>query len=283
MTSTRISQFSREGLVFDAIDTGPLDSGELPVVLLHGFPESAASWAGVTAILNENGLRTVAPDQRGYSPGARPPHVRDYRMSELVDDVLALIDTLGVPKVHLVSHDWGSGVAWVVAAQHPDRVASLTALAVPHPRAFIWAMPRGQALRSWYMVAMQVPVIPEWTMSKLAPLAVKQARKAGREPSLTSRLAAEAAEAGILHGGANWYRALRFDNGMGTPKVSVPTTYIWGDRDRYLSRAGARRCSDTVTGPYEFIVLRGADHWMPQKRTAEIAEAVLARIKSVRV
>ena len=72
--------------------------------------------------LHEAGLRTYAPDQRGYSPGARPSRRRDYRTSLLVADTVALIERIGRP-VHLVGHDWGAAVAWSVAADRPDLCA----------------------------------------------------------------------------------------------------------------------------------------------------------------
>ena len=105
----RITSYARDGWVFDVRDTGPLDGD--PVVLLHGFPERASSWDAVAAQLHEAGLRTLAPDQRGYSPRARPRTRWGYRATELVADVAALVDVVGRP-VHLVGHDWGAFVAW---------------------------------------------------------------------------------------------------------------------------------------------------------------------------
>ena len=101
------------------------------VVLLHGFPERASHWDGVTRLLHEQGYRTLAPDQRGYSPGARPRRRSSYRMSKLVGDVVALIEEYGDP-VHLVGHDWGAAVAWTLAGSRPDLVLSLTTVSV-HP------------------------------------------------------------------------------------------------------------------------------------------------------
>lgn len=84
-----MDQYGRDGLVFDVIDEGPADGPV--VVLLHGFPQLNTTWNGVIQRLTARGYRCLASNQRGYSPGARPTRVKDYRVSELVGDVAALI------------------------------------------------------------------------------------------------------------------------------------------------------------------------------------------------
>ena len=143
-----MEQFRRGDLVFDVIDAGPADGPV--VVLLHGFPEQNTMWQPVISRLTAQGYGCLAPLQRGYSPGARPPRRRDYRISELAEDIRTLIDASGGSRVHLVGHDWGSTVAWQVAQQFPDRLLTLTALSVPHPGAFLKAMLTSrQGLASW--------------------------------------------------------------------------------------------------------------------------------------
>ena len=107
-----------------------------PVLLLHGFPETSASWAAVTPRLTEAGLRTYAVDQLGYSPGARPAEVEAYALTNLAQVTADLMTAMDVPVADVVGHDWGANVAWALAAWHPDRVRSLTAVSVPHPTAF---------------------------------------------------------------------------------------------------------------------------------------------------
>src|SRR3954471_2509886 len=118
-------QFTRSGFTFDVSDDGPADAPV--IVLLHGFPENRTSWAALTPLLLEAGFRVLAPDQRGYSPGARPTSRRSYAMPELVADALALVDAAGAQRVHVVGHDWGGGVAWGFAHAPPDRPHTVTA------------------------------------------------------------------------------------------------------------------------------------------------------------
>ena len=122
------------------------------VVLLHGFPQSAQSWIGVSRPLLAAGYRGHAPDQRGCTRHARPRSQRAYRLNELVEDVVALVDAAGVDRVHLVGHDWGGGVAWMVAATRPDRLHTLTVVSSPHPRAVVGAMLTSrQLLQAWHV------------------------------------------------------------------------------------------------------------------------------------
>lgn len=273
----RITSYERAGLAFDVIDEGPLDGP--PVVLLHGFPQRATSWAKVTPLLGEAGFRTYAPDQRGYSPGARPRGRRAYKATELVDDVVALIDRIDAP-VHLVGHDWGAAVAWGVAARHADRLASLTAVSVGHSQAFLRALRTAdQARRSWYMGLFQLPFVPERLLSGKW-FVQKFLGGSGMTREMLATYRVEIVDGGALTGGLNWYRAIPFALRDEVPDVSVPTTFIWSDGDRALGRRMAELTEEHVDGPYELIEFTGASHWIPEERPADLAEAIISRARS---
>src|SRR5262249_2505673 len=135
---------ARSGLAFTADVAGPA-GGDL-VLLLHGFPESRHSWRGALPELARAGYRAVAPDQRGYSPGARPDpaDLSHYAFGKLVQDAIDVADAAGAAgkRFHLVGHDWGGQVSWGVANAHPERLASLTVLSRPHPLSFRRALQR---------------------------------------------------------------------------------------------------------------------------------------------
>jgi pimeloyl-ACP methyl ester carboxylesterase len=279
MARRRIRTFTHEDLTFDVLDAGPLDGPA--VVLLHGFPERASHWDAVAALLHTHGLRTLAPDQRGYSPGARPRGRSAYRMSQLVGDTVALIERYGAP-VHLVGHDWGAAVAWATAIARPDLVRTLTTVSVPHPAAFARSLlTSNQALRSWYMVAFQPPGLVE-TVARRAP-AVMDAwlRRSGLTGSEAARFRTEIVEYGALPGALGWYRALPLSMGSARRPVLVPTTHVWSDGDAALARRGAELTEDHVDAPYELRVLKGVSHWIPTQAPGELADAILARIEGV--
>ena len=279
-----IDVVERDGLALDVRDEGPRD-GEV-VVLLHGFPQDSGCWAEVTPTLHAAGLRTLAPDQRGYSPAASPSDVSAYRVSALAADVLAVLDAAQVRSAHVVGHDWGGAVAWYLGAHHADRVDSLTVASTPHPAALAHAMTRSsQPLRSWYTLAVQVPVLPELVLSRTLEPAL---RLSGLPPHLARRYARRFATASDLRGPLAWYRAagrrppweVLDAVGAGSGTVDVPTTYVWGRRDPALGRAAAQATRDHVTGDYLFVEL-DAGHWLPELNPHEVAGAVLDRVRHV--
>lgn len=277
---SRLTSYARDGLTFDVRDDGPEDG--TPVVLLHGFPERASCWREVAPLLHEAGLRTYAPDQRGYSPGARPSGRRAYAVPELVADVVALIEEIGGP-VHLVGHDWGANVGWSVAARHPELVRTWTAVSVPHPAAFVKAMrSTRQGLHSWYMGLFQLPLVVEGLARWEGGPVDQGLRRTGMTRDEVARFRAEIVEYGALSPALGWYRALPLSRGRGMGgRVRVPTTLVWSTRDSAIARPGVDWCEQYVDAPYELVVLDGVSHWIPTHAPRQLADAILSRAGSV--
>lgn len=275
--------FSRDGLSFRVVDSGPRNGR--PVVLLHGFPQSPACWEAVTPLLNARGYRTVAPEQRGYSPGARPRWRWQYRLPDLVGDVVTLVDRLGADKVDLVGHDWGAVVAWATAAWHPDRVRTLSALSVPHPSAMLRAqLDSRQALASWYIWLFQVPWLPERAGSPLRPAArtrlVDALVASGQSRDRAERDVDAMADRTRLTGALQWYRAIPLTpptRRVGT--VTVPTLYVWSDGDRAVAEKAAEGAGRHVSGPYQYVRLEGVSHWVPEEVPRQVADLLDSHLR----
>ena len=104
----------------------------LPVVMVHGFPESWYSWRHQLQALGDAGFRAIAIDVRGYGHSAAPADIEAYAMTALVGDVIAIIDDLDADDAVVVGHDWGAPVAWNTALLRPDRVRGVAGLSVPY-------------------------------------------------------------------------------------------------------------------------------------------------------
>ncbi len=249
------------GLRFDALQEGP-DHGQL-VLFLHGFPEFADAWIDIMHPLAAAGFRAVAVDQRGYSPGARPPKVEDYAVDYLLSDILGFADTLGSGQFHLAAHDWGGLLAWSLAAAYPDRIQSLTVLSTPHPDAFLAAVEKDedQKQRSRYISLFRMPGGAAESLFQADNYRCLRGVYQGKVPEqLVNENVRRLSQPGALTAALNWYRALNLDTRIG--HVSVPTLYVWGSQDMALGEVAAVGTAIYVDGPYRFERLDGRSHWL---------------------
>jgi len=275
-----VETFTRDGLVFDVQDRGP--SAAEAIVLLHGFPENRTCWDGIVAALTSAGYRTLAPNQRGYSPRARPPHSDAYAMTELAADIVALLDQAAVERAHIVGHDWGGAVAWALAGNHPDRVRTLTALSTPHPKAFRRALGSSdQAARSHYMQFFQLEGIAERKLLENDGVRFNDLLVASGLDRETARGYVEfLRQPEALTGALNWYRAMRHRSSSNVPTITTPTLYVWSTNDVALGREAAELTARYVTGPYRFEILDGVSHWIPEEVPERAAELVLGHVRA---
>ena len=267
-----MDSFQHDGCRFEVADSGPPDG---PVVIaLHGFPETNRSWDRVTPLLTDAGYRVLAPNQRGYSPGARPRGRRAYGLSHLAADVVALADRAGAGRFHVIGHDWGGAVAWALAAWHAERLRTVTSLATPHGRAFLQSMLTStQLLQSWYMIYFQLPLLPELGFRQPGVRVLRRMLlRSGLGESAMDGYLEVLGEPGAATGAINWYRALPFTPPSRLGPSPVPTLYVYGERDVALGRRAADLTGRFVSGEYRYEVLRGAGHWLPEENAATVAE-----------
>jgi soluble epoxide hydrolase / lipid-phosphate phosphatase len=110
--------------------SGPEDGPML--LFIHGWPELSLSWRAQLPALGALGFRVIAPDMRGYGRSSVPDTHDAYTLENIVADMIELVDHLGADKVVWIGHDWGSPVAWSLAAHHPDRTAAVASLCIPY-------------------------------------------------------------------------------------------------------------------------------------------------------
>ena len=254
------------------------DGGEL-VILLHGFPETSHMWLPLLEHLAANGYTALAPDLKGYSPGARPAAAEHYSHVAMAGDILAMADALGRDRFHLVGHDHGAGLGWHMAGRHAERLMSWTALSVPHVDAFLQAIATNaeQRQRSGYMDFFRQVGTAEaalsandfaamrniWTAS--APEQVEEYLRVLRQP-------------GALTGALNWYRGGFTEERQAVGQVSVPTLLIWGNQDQAIGRPGVTATPPLMDGPYRLLEL-DAGHWLIQEAEADVLRETLAHIE----
>ncbi len=261
---------------FRAREAGP-GNGPL-VLLLHGFPQSSAEWKAQLAALGAAGYHAVAPDQRGYSPGARPEVDDAYHIDALVGDVLGLADALGAERFHLVGHDWGAIVAWHVAARHPERLHTLSIVSVPHPNAFARALAPGsgtdQPARSTYIAGFKQPGAEAAMGEAFLRMAFEASGLAGHDVEDHVRVLGEP---GAMRAALGWYRAYDF-LGQSAAKIEVPTLFVWSTADPALGREGAEWTAEHVAAPYRFVVIEDGPHWLPETHADALNRLLLEQL-----
>jgi len=262
------------------VDTAGPASGP-PVLLLHGFPETRHMWRDQLRALAAAGFRALAPDQRGYSAGARPREVEAYASDRLTRDALALMDACGAQRFHLVGHDWGGQIAWLIAAGNPDRVATLTMLSRPHPAAFARALAEDpeQANRSRHHKAFrEAEAVGRLRQENFKMLRAGMERE-GVAPENLDAYFRTLGEPGALEAAVNWYRANDIAIAA-IPSVSVPTLYIWGTADGSVGRFAAELTEQFVSGPYRFVEIEGGGHFIVDQFPERIAQLLIEQLRS---
>ncbi|PWA08241.1 alpha/beta fold hydrolase [Flavobacterium laiguense] len=270
-------QLTLDHLTFDLRCAGD-PSNEL-VILLHGFPETNHMWIPLMKDLSKKGLYCVAPNLRGYSPGAQPKGKKNYTLEQLGSDIVTISKALGKEKFHLIGHDWGACIGWHVAYEQPELVLSWSALSIPHLQGFGEALAKDptQKKMSSYMQRFQIPWLPEYKIKKDNFAVLKRLWKNCTKEEIADYLSVFQKK-GTVTAALNYYRENYkiLKNATKTQildDVDVPTLMIWGEDDFAIGSYGVERCKDYVTGDYTFIKVKGG-HWLVQTNYNEVALAI---------
>ena len=261
-------------------------AGDL-VVLLHGFPECWYSWRHQIAALAPR-YRIVAPDLRGYhETEARGP----YDTDTLQQDVLELIEALGEERAHIVGHDWGGAIAWLLAIEHPEAVRSLAVCNIPHPALFQRGLRSWTQLRrSWYMAFFQLPWVPERLLAAGNYRRMARALFAGAPEGTYTRddvrFYVESWRKHGLTGPINWYRALLRHPRRAPESRShdqcAGQTLIWGENDPALGKE-LTRGTDRYVEDLRVHYLPQAGHFVQQDAPDEVSALLLTHLREVGV
>ena len=246
-----------------------------PVVLLHGFPDSGRLWRHQVDALSRSGFQVIVPDLRGYGSTGQPSEVDQYSFLYLAGDVAAILDHLGVDFAHVVGHDWGAALAWIMGSLAPDRVDHLVALSVGHPLSFRAAgLP--QLEKSWYMLLFQFEgVAEEW----LSADGWANFRAWAHHPDADAVIGEMEAN-GSLTPALNWYRAniaprTLVGPPLELPPVQAPTMGIWSSEDFALTEQQMTGSAAYVSGPWRYERIVGAGHWVQLEQPDQVNRLLL--------
>jgi pimeloyl-ACP methyl ester carboxylesterase len=271
-------------------------AGKGPLILfLHGFPEFWYEWKNQLAEFSKDHL-AVAPDMRGYNESDKPNDMEQYRMSYLVDDVLALANHFSHGKKFiLVAHDWGGAVAWAFAIAHPDMLQKLVIVNAPHPGVFsrLLTSDAKQQQASQYMLMFRSAQAEQMLSANNYTPLVNAVLGPGLKDGVFTEDDKQAyikawSEPGALTGGLNYYRANRvgppapgqggderqtstgsFGGDPSALTVKVPTLVIWGEKDTALL-TGNLDGLDQFVPQLTIKRIPEGTHWVIHEKPAEV-------------
>ncbi|MCR9185887.1 MAG: alpha/beta hydrolase [Halieaceae bacterium] len=247
-----------------------------PILMLHGFPDSARLWRYQIPALVGAGYRVIAPDQRGFGGSDKPQEIEAYGIAEVLGDVVALLDYLELERVGLVSHDWGAAVGWSLAAIYPERVEKHAALSVGHMTA-LWNAGIAQRRLAWYMLVFMRQGLAEDIITRQNWQFFSDLW--GHHPELEHWIR-DLSRPGALTAALNWYRAnMDLDSwteeGWQMPRISVPTMGIWSSGDMYLTESQMLGSGEFMDAPWRYERLEGATHWLMLDRPDSVNALLL--------
>jgi pimeloyl-ACP methyl ester carboxylesterase len=248
-----------------------------PLVLLHGWPQHWWMWRNQIGPLARAGYRVICPDLRGHGWSDKPR--ASYRKDELMLDVLALLDELGIERVRFAGHDWGGYVGMLAGLAHPERLEKLAILSIPHPWQRKRFAPR-RALTLWYQFVLAAPILGPLAVARLGfPELIlrRDGRLSDEEVAVYSAVLREpdATDASVrMYRHFLLHDLARFLGGeLHQARLSAPTLWLIGENDPVAGGAddGYRDFADRIT----FERVPDTGHFLPEQRPGLVTERLL--------
>ena len=257
-----------------------LDNPGDAVILLHGFPETSRMWHDLMKVLDLEGFKVIAPDQRGYSKNARPMDVSDYTIDKLSDDVLRIADAFDLDSFHLIGHDWGSAVGWYIVSINSDRILTWSALSVPHLDAFLDAIKndKEQQKKSRYISLFRKPFLPELYFKIFGYKYLKDIWRYSLDNEKELYLETFK-QKGALKSTLNWYRANFNGSDYKVGNIYTPTLIIYGIKDMAVGEKCVNDSKKYLLGKHRIEKL-DVGHWLIQESFDSVTESILNHIKN---
>jgi pimeloyl-ACP methyl ester carboxylesterase len=270
------ASFERDGLSFPYLRFGVPEARET-VVILHGFSQDLTTWHPIALALSQD-ANVLLLRQRGYAATNSPRKSVAYRVSELREDVLALLRAEHIGRAHVVGHDLGGLVAWGLARDEPEKFATLTVLAMPDARAVRDLILRTNIYRLWYILAFQLPGFGPLALGlRNGAFAVRLLTRTGLQRETARRYVEGIRKVDTWHSKIfKWYAAYRYNVSeiCSRTTIAVPTLLVWGDADSIVRDQEMRRSTKWIEGPYRLHRIAGAGHWLPEDHPADLTEQI---------
>jgi pimeloyl-ACP methyl ester carboxylesterase len=256
---------------------GPPDAP--PIVLLHGWPQHWWIWRDVLGPLAAD-HRVIAPDLRGLGWSDAPPS--GYRKQQLADDVIALLDALGLERVDLIGHDWGGFAGFLVCLTAPERVGHYLACSIPHLWPDTSERPSVRRLLGlWYQAVLAAPLLGTAALrggqfpARILQAAREHGRYSAEELATYVDVLRQPANA---HASQQYYREFLLhelrplvSGAFHARPLTTPTRLLWGRQDPIV--AGSHDDEHRAYAPQmEITWVEDTGHFLPEERPQVVVE-----------
>lgn len=254
-------------------------AGERTILLLHGMPDTSSMWRAQVPALVDAGYRVIAPDMLGYGRTSKPQDAQRYQGAKIIEDLLGLIDALGVSTVDVVGHDWGAFASWELVLNHPERFNRHVTLSVGHPEVLFGEINVQSAKANWYMYLNGQENAPAlYLLHDCAFLRNIILPSHPEIDEVCDRMRDPIAMRAML----NWDRgnelvdfyAAYLTGELSYPKCTVPTMGIWSRGDTYLWEAQMTASADHMAADWRYETVDGS-HWIPLDQPKELNRLLL--------
>jgi non-heme chloroperoxidase len=251
-----------------------------PVVLIHGWPLSGASWEKQTAALLAAGYRVITYDRRGFGKSSQP--ASGYEYDTFADDLHKLVTALDLHDFALVGFSMGGGeVARYIGKYGTDRVSKAVFISGVPP--FLLKTPDNQSgveIGVFNGIKQAIAADRPAFLAQFLGNFYNVDQLGGKLISdevvrLSWNVAVGASAKGTLDCVTAWYTDFRKD----LPKVDVPALVIHGDVDRIVPiDASGRRTHELIKGS-RLVVLEGAPHGLTWTHADRVNVELLSFLK----
>ena len=246
-----------------------------PLLLLHGVPENLQAWYAVAPPLSKN-FYVIAVDWPGFG-GSDPLEMKEnYTSRHFAEVIVDFMDTMDIPKAHLVATDISLLPALLVGLEYPDRVIKLAVMdgiPFPRPQYSSWELKSfarkgsiiAKALVSWFpWISAQIVYIKGFYRGHSIPKEVRQEfAKDGKS---------KAGQEAFLSYFQNFRKSQEYFETR-AKELKTPVLVLWGQHDRFINKKLGQEIAETLPNA-ELKIIEKTGHYVHMDNPKELARAV---------
>ncbi len=276
MLEINASKIELNGVQYHVRDS---EKGEETVLLLHGWPDDGTVWHKQIPALIEAGYRIVCPDLPGYGLSEAPLEIARYQLTNLVNDLVTLLEQLNLDKVHCIAHDYGAVLGWQLASD-TELLKTYTAMSVGHLKEFLTISFENLQFQWLYFLNIQ-DIAPQLYRANDGYLL----REVLRSHPYRDRVVENALKPEVLENMERLEKAnpvpeyllAALTKQLPEPDaIKIPTLGIWSERDEFLWESQMKNSGEHIAAEWQYVCIEQAGHWFMLEQSDKTNQLLLS-------